>query len=103
MSKLFYKAFGFVNENILRNTKENTVLNGGVINIMWANITHNMRKMLGFDLKLQYPNNTIKFPLPNRWSNPDISYSKQQSYMIVKQVALNIKAAGMKKREEINQ
>lgn len=98
MSKFFFKAFGFVNESILRNTKESTVLNGGVINILWANITHNMRKMLGFDLKLQYPNNTLKFPLPNRWSNPDPNYSKQQFYMIVKQVALNLKPAGMKER-----
>lgn len=58
--------------------------------------------MLGWKLKLQYPNSTLQFPLPNRWSNPNKSYSKQQFYMVVKQIHLTLKQAGTQRRNEIN-
>lgn len=102
MSNLFFKVFTFLNEKILRNSKESTVLKGGVITILWASILHDIRNAFGCSLKLQYPNETLKFPLPNRWSNPNKDYSKQQLYMVIKQVSLNLKPAGLKERAEID-
>lgn len=70
---------------------------------MYATFKHDMRFKLGSELKLQYPNNTLQFPLPNRWSNEDKTLSKQQTYMLTKQVSLNLKPAGIKERNIINQ
>lgn len=103
MPGLFFKAFSFINEKLLRNTKESTVLKGGVLNILWANVLYSLRRKMGLELKLQYPNSILQFPLPNRWSTPNIEHSKQQLYMVVKQVGLNLKPAGLKQREQINQ
>lgn len=40
MSSFFFKVFAVINEKLLRNTKEDTVLKGGVMTILWANILH---------------------------------------------------------------
>ena len=61
----------FINEKILRNSKESSVLNVGVFNILTSNIWHNIKYKLGFSLGLSHPNTTLKFPLPNRWCNRD--------------------------------
>ena len=53
-------------------------------------------------LTLKIPNETIKFPLPNTWCDTDeLQFSKQHSFMIVKQVFLSIKNADHKKEKEI--
>ena len=70
----------------------------GVITILTANILYELRYKFKCPLKLQYPNDTLQFPLPNRWSNPNVTFSKQQLYMVIKQVGLNLKAAGLKER-----
>lgn len=95
MLKSAYGVFGFINETILRNTKEDTVTKAGVITILLANLKHKIRTQFGAELKLQYPNDTLTFPLPNRWSHPDIDLSKQQTYMVIKQIGLNLKKAGI--------
>lgn len=41
--------------------------------------------------------------LPNRWCNPESSLSKQQTYMIIKQVGLTLKPSGSKQRSILNQ
>lgn len=90
-TSLAIRIFKFFNEQILRNSKESTVNMVGVFNILGANIKHDIKASLGFPLKLEYPNKTLQFPLPNRWSNPDISKAKQQLYMVIKTVMINLK------------
>ena len=103
MNRFLWGAFGWINETIFRNTKEDTVLKGGVFTILKANVIHTLRTTFKCELKLQYPNDILKFPLPNRWSNHDISFSKQQLYMVIKQVGLNLKPAGEEQIKEIRE
>ena len=100
-SRLFWNSFGWINEKLLCNTKDNTTIKGDIVSILKANAMHTIRTALNCDLKLQYPNDIVKFPLPNRWSSHDPSYSKQQLYMVIKQVTLIRKPAGEVQREEI--
>ena len=103
LTELTFGAFSFFNEKILRNTKEDSVIKGGVLTILSATIRHELKYMLGWKLKLQYPNDTLQFPLPNRWTNPDKGLSKQQTYMVIKQVGLNLKTANTEIRRKINE
>jgi hypothetical protein len=66
---MFLKVFKFVNEKILMRSKESTALGASVITILGANLKYDLRYRANCDLKLQSPNKTIQFPLPNRWSN----------------------------------
>lgn len=95
MLKAAFSAFAFLNEAILRNTKEDTVTKAGVITILLANLKHKYRTKFGCELKLRNPNDTLPFPLPNRWSHPNEKLSMQQTYMVIKQVGLNLKKAGI--------
>ena len=53
-------------------------------------------------LELKYCNDTLQFPLPNRWATPDTSKAKQQTYMLLKQVLLSNNPAGSKQIDAIN-
>ena len=94
-TSLAIKIFKIINEKIFRNTKESSVNIVGVTNILTANMMYSLKYALGVPLKLKYPNKTMEFPLPNRWSNPDKSKAKQQTYMVIKTVLLNLKKAGL--------
>ena len=88
----------FFNEKIFFNSKESSVNLVGVANILAANMKYNLRWKLNTPLRLEYPNKTLEFPLPNRWSNPDVSKAKQQLYMVIKTVMINLKKAGPQQR-----
>ena len=73
-----------------------------MLGILFANYRHRIKTKLGFKLKLEYPNDTLQFPLPNRWCHPNKAFSMQQTYMVIKQVGLNLKPAGIKERKIVN-
>lgn len=100
MSGLFLKAFSFFAEKVLRLSKEKVISLGAVGTIIKANILHEIRAMRKQPLRLQNCNETLQFPLPNRWSSPA---AKQQKYMLVKQIILNLEQAGLKQRDLIDQ
>lgn len=103
MKRFLYSAFAFLSEKVFRNSKEKTVTLVGALNILTANLKYEIKYKFGTTLKLEYPNSTMQFPLPNTWSNPDKAMSKQQIYMVAKQAAVNLKDAGLKKRDLINE
>ena len=77
---------GFVNEKLLRQTKQSTIGLGSNLSVVYANLRHIARGKFGSELKLQHPNDSFKFPLPNRFSCPaDRDSSKQRLYMTIKQ------------------
>jgi hypothetical protein len=98
---MFLRAFKFVNEKILRNTKESTALGASTMTILSANFKHDLSFRFKAPLKLQNPNKSIQFPLPNRWST-DKEFAKQQLFMVIKQVSLNMKASGEAEKNLIN-
>lgn len=69
--------------------------------ILSANFKHDLRFRFNSPLKLQNPNKSIQFPLPNRWST-DKEFAKQQLFMVIKQVSLNMKASGEAEKNLIN-
>ena len=71
MTENLFKVVSFVNEKIRKKSKQETVQLAGVITILWAKTCHEIKYSLGWPLKLQIPNDTLRFPLPNRWSSPD--------------------------------
>jgi hypothetical protein len=103
MLKSALRVFCFLNETVLRNTKEDSVTKAGALGIAFANVRHMLKYKFKVPLKLQYPNDTLQFPLPNRWSHPDKAMSMQQTYMVIKQVGLNFKPAGVEQRNQVDE
>ena len=52
MSNWLISGFSFVNEKILRQSKEKSVALVGVGNILYANLKYAFKSSLGFQLKL---------------------------------------------------
>lgn len=100
MNKVVLGVFKFINETILRRSGESTALGASVITILGANIRYDLRYRCRVPLKLKSPNEVIQFPLPNRWSN-DKENSKQQFFMVIKQLSLSLKTASIKEKELI--
>jgi hypothetical protein len=98
-----FGSLHFVNEKLLGKSKQDTVDKAGVFTILAAKIRHDLRFSRKIPLRLEYPNAILEFPLPNRWSNPDKDVSKQQLYMVFKQVSINVKKAGLEERFQIDQ
>lgn len=67
-----------------------------------AVLKQNLKAKFNYKLKLQAPNEVMKFPLTNRWSNPNPLHSQQEKYMVLKQVGLTLKIADLAKKALIN-
>lgn len=98
---MLLRIFKFINETILRNTKESTLNTVVTVSVLKANLVQSIRHKLGLRLKLQYPNNTIKFPLPNQWTS-EKQYSRQSLSLVVKQIGVTSRDSGHKENDQIN-
>jgi hypothetical protein len=98
---MLLKVFKFVNNTLLRNTLESTQNTVVTLSILKANLFQNIRHKLGFPLKLKYPNDTIKFPLPNQWTS-EKQYSRQSLSLVVKQIGVTSRDSGHAENSLIN-
>jgi hypothetical protein len=69
MLKVTLKIMAFINEKLLRNSKEDSIVKASSIQILLATLKYNFKFQMGAELKLEYPNQTLQFPLPNTWTN----------------------------------
>lgn len=101
-SKIGAQVIAFINEKIFRRPKESSILLVQIVATGGAFAKQIIRSALKRPLKLQPPNDTIGFPLTNRWSNPNPALSQQALYMVVKQLELNAKSSGKEQKTLID-
>jgi hypothetical protein len=102
MSSLVLSVADFINEKILRRSKEESIFLGEMIAIVKAQAMTGLRTKLNSHLKLVENNESMQWPLPNRFATNDVLYAKQQQYMIIKLLKLHGVPAGKPEQVEIN-
>lgn len=98
---MLLKIFKFFNNTLLRRSMESTQNSVVTLSILKANLVQSLRHKLGFPLRLRYPNDTIKFPLPNQWTS-EKQYSRQSLSLVVKQIGVTSRDSGHAENSLIN-
>lgn len=59
-----FNVFAFINEKIFRNHRESSIVHRETVNILAANVIHQLKHKLKHWIKLIYPNDMLQFPSP---------------------------------------